>query len=77
MFYVLSFTRNTQRVTRSAALQGTDGSSSDVFVGKKGKDFEFSHVHPVKVDFVECICKGESEENADIKAVIEWLEKID
>ncbi|KXJ21765.1 Signal recognition particle receptor subunit beta [Exaiptasia diaphana] len=68
---------NTQRITRSAALQGTDGSSSDVFVGKKGKDFEFSHVNPVKVEFVECSCKGESEDRPDVKAVLDWLERID
>jgi len=64
-------------MTRSAALQGTDGSSADFFVGRKGKDFEFSHVHPVKVDFVECICKGEDEGKVDIKSVVEWLENID
>ncbi|XP_031572481.1 signal recognition particle receptor subunit beta-like [Actinia tenebrosa] len=68
---------NTLRVTRSAALQGTDGSSKDSFIGRKGKDFEFAHVEPVKVEFVECSCKGDTEgKDPDINAVYDWINKV-
>ena len=69
---------NTLRVTRAAALQGQDGGSTStaVYVGKKGKDFEFSHVLPVKVEFAECSAKGQADGEADLTAVEQWLEKI-
>lgn len=69
---------NTLRITRAAALQGQDGGSTTtaVSVGKKGKDFDFSHVHPVKVEFVECSAKGQGDGEADVTAVEKWLEKI-
>ena len=61
-------------MTRSAALEGTDGSSKDSFIGKKGKDFEFAHVEPVKVEFVECNCKGDTDgKDPEIDAVYEWI----
>ena len=66
------------RITRAAALQGQDGGSTTtaVSVGKKGKDFDFSQVHPVKVEFVECSAKGQGDGEADVTAVEKWLEKI-
>lgn len=78
IFLISIFFSNTLRITRAAALQGQDGGSTTtaVSVGKKGKDFDFSHVHPVKVEFVECSAKGESDGEADLTAVGKWLEKI-
>ncbi|XP_058970678.2 signal recognition particle receptor subunit beta [Pocillopora verrucosa] len=69
---------NTLRVTRAAALQGQDGGPTNdaAYVGKKGKDFEFSHVLPLTVEFAECSAKGQVEGEADITAVEKWLEKI-
>ncbi|KAL9971443.1 hypothetical protein ACROYT_G023965 [Oculina patagonica] len=69
---------NTLRVTRAAALEGQDGGSTStaVYFGKKGKDFEFSHVLPVAVEFAECSAKGQADGEADISAVEKWLEKI-
>lgn len=69
---------NTLRITRAAALQGQDGSSTStaVYVGKKGKDFEFSHVLPVKVEFAECSAKGQADGEADVTSVEKWLEGI-
>lgn len=65
-------------MTRAAALQGQDGGSTSttVYVGKKGKDFEFSHVLPVTVEFAECSAKGQADSEPDISAVETWLEKI-
>ncbi|XP_076146151.1 signal recognition particle receptor subunit beta [Alosa pseudoharengus] len=56
---------NTLRVTRSAALSSQDGSGGgSVFLGKKGRDFEFSQL-PVKVEFVECSARGTQGEEGD------------
>lgn len=62
----------TLRLTRSAALTSQDGSvRSMLYLGKKGKDFEFSQLS-VRVEFLECSAHG-SDEGADAK--IEALEK--
>lgn len=64
---------NTLRVTRSAVLSSQDGSvGGSVFLGKKGKDFEFSQL-PMKVEFLECSARGNKGEDGD--ANIESLEK--
>ncbi|XP_074498269.1 signal recognition particle receptor subunit beta [Sebastes fasciatus] len=64
---------NTLRVTRSAALSAQDGSvGGSVYLGKKGKDFEFSQL-PLKVEFLECSARGSKGEDGD--ADIESLEK--
>ncbi|XP_021444182.2 signal recognition particle receptor subunit beta [Oncorhynchus mykiss] len=64
---------NTLRVTRSAALGTQDGSAgSSVYLGKKGKDFEFSQL-PMKVEFLECSARGSKGENG--QADIGSLEK--
>ncbi|KAM9318057.1 signal recognition particle receptor subunit beta [Pholidichthys leucotaenia] len=64
---------NTLRVTRSAALSSQDGSvGGSLYLGKKGKDFDFSQLS-MKVEFVECSARGsKGEEGA---AEIETLEK--
>lgn len=60
-----SVTRNTLRVTRSAALSAQDGSvGGSVFLGRKGKDFEFSQL-PMKVEFLECSARGNKGEDGD------------
>ncbi|XP_062843604.1 signal recognition particle receptor subunit beta [Trichomycterus rosablanca] len=67
----------TLRVTHSAALSSQDGSvKSTLYLGKKGKDFEFSHV-PVRVEFVECSARGsKEEEDIDIEALEKCLAKL-
>lgn len=65
--------RNTLRVTLSAALSSQDGAvGSSVHLGKKGKDFEFSHL-PLKVEFLECSARGSKGEEGD--SDMESLEK--
>lgn len=57
--------RNTLRVTRSAALSSQDGSvGGSVYLGKKGRDFEFSQL-PLKVEFVECSARGSKGEDGE------------
>ncbi|XP_006822972.1 signal recognition particle receptor subunit beta-like [Saccoglossus kowalevskii] len=70
---------NTLRITRSAALEGIDSSGSNkTYLGKKGKDFEFSHLKPIKVDFVECSARGAKSEESegDISEIEKWLYQV-
>ncbi|CAM4558160.1 hypothetical protein PO909_002565 [Leuciscus waleckii] len=65
---------NTLRLTRSAALSSQDGSvGGSVYLGKRGKDFEFSQL-PGRVEFIECSARGSKAEDGDI-AGIDALEK--
>lgn len=74
----LFFHRNTLRVTRSAALSSQDGSvGGNLYLGKKGKDFEFSQL-PLKVEFLECSARGSKGEegSADIESLEKSLAKL-
>ncbi|KAG1935462.1 signal recognition particle receptor subunit beta [Pimephales promelas] len=65
---------NTLRLTRSAALSSQDGAvEGSVYLGKRGKDFEFSQL-PGRVEFIECSARGSKAEDGDT-AGIEALEK--
>ncbi|TNN01769.1 hypothetical protein fugu_011151 [Takifugu bimaculatus] len=56
---------NTLRVTRSAALSSQDGSvGGSVYLGKKGRDFEFSQLQ-MKVEFLECSARGTGGDDGD------------
>ena len=65
-------------MTRTAALKDGNNTSQDTldFIGKKGKDFEFSHVLPVRVTATECHAKGEDELDVDLTDVREWIAKL-
>ncbi|XP_048017158.1 signal recognition particle receptor subunit beta isoform X2 [Megalobrama amblycephala] len=64
---------NTLRLTRSAALSAQDGPvGGSVYLGKRGKDFEFSQL-PGHVEFIECSARGSKAEDGD--ADIDALEK--
>lgn len=66
--------RNTLRVTRSAALSSQDGSvGGSVYLGKKGKDFEFSQLQ-MRVEFLEC-SSGEGRD-ADIANLEKSLARL-
>ncbi|XP_014675379.1 PREDICTED: signal recognition particle receptor subunit beta-like [Priapulus caudatus] len=72
---------NMLRITRAAALESIDSSGSgSVHLGKRGKDFEFSHLGGgVKVEFCDCSAHGsESGDDgpAQLAPVIEWLAKL-
>lgn len=68
---------NTLRVTRSAQLSSIDSSASDsnLFIGKKGKDFEFQHLQPLRVEFAECAAVSQ-EEGPQLSSVEDWLARI-
>lgn len=68
--------RNTLRVTRSAALQQLDGTTgnNNSFLGKRNKDFEFSDLKPMKVQFVECSALDTSDKDQPgLMEVEKWL----
>jgi len=64
---------NTLRITQSAQLNSTsDTGNNNTFLGKRNKDFEFSQLAPIKVEFSECTAAAKGE----ISAIHEWLEKV-
>nr|XP_022342917.1 signal recognition particle receptor subunit beta-like [Crassostrea virginica] len=67
---------NTLRVTRSAALQQLDGTTgnNNSYLGKRNKDFEFSDLKPMKVQFVECSALDTSDKDQPgLMEVEKWL----
>nr|XP_039257004.1 signal recognition particle receptor subunit beta-like [Styela clava] len=66
---------NTVRKTRSAALSSIDGEEATVHLGVKGKPFEFSHLGKLKVDFIECNAKGDSENESRLDELLLWLNR--
>lgn len=67
------------RLTRAAALQGVgDTGNNNSFLGKRDKDFDFSDLKPLKVDFAECsaIGKDNNENKADLDELYNWLAKV-
>ena len=67
---------NLVRVSKTSQLEATDASSSNVYLGKTGKDFEFSHLDR-KIDFAESSAFiKDSETPADIEQLTTWLTKL-
>lgn len=67
---------NLLRVTKTSQLEATDATSTNFFLGKQGKDFEFSHLGS-KVDFAEASAfDKDSETSVDIDQLDNWLNKI-
>lgn len=69
---------NLVRVTKSSQLQSVDPSQSNnsTYIGKMGKDFEFSHLS-CRVDIAESSANtGDDDTPADIKTVQDWISKL-
>lgn len=67
---------NLLRVTKTSQLEATDASSTNVYLGKTGKDFEFSHLDR-KVDFGESSAFiKDADTPADIEQLTSWLTKL-
>lgn len=59
------------RNSRQSQLQSVDNKATDTqFIGKQGKDFQFSHL-PQPIDVAECSAK----EN-ELESVAQWIEKL-
>jgi len=70
---------NTLRITRAAALQGVgDSGNAASFLGKQGKDFDFSDLRPFKIEFAECSALGETsdKENPNLKSLYDWINRV-
>ncbi|XP_028394102.1 signal recognition particle receptor subunit beta-like [Dendronephthya gigantea] len=68
---------NTLRKTRAAAVKGLDEQSvahDEVFVGQKGKDFDFADLRGMKVEFIECNAK--EDDKSGLKDILEWMKKL-
>ncbi|KAI8795415.1 signal recognition particle receptor subunit beta [Biomphalaria glabrata] len=68
----------TLRITRSAALKGVgDTANNNAFLGKRDKDFDFSDLKPIKVEFAECSAQGKNKEDLpDLQQLYAWLNKV-
>jgi len=66
---------NLVRVTKSSQLQSVDGQTTNTYIGKPGKDFEFSHISS-RVEFAEGSANTGEDDNAEIQAVEEWINKL-
>ena len=56
---------------------GTDNSNSSTkFLGKKDKDFSFSDLKPLRVEFVQCSAKGLKDNDGEIKQIVDWLDRM-
>lgn len=64
---------NLLRVTKASQLQSVgEGSNNNSFLGKQGQDFEFSHLGPIKVEFVEAVAKS----GENLSPVTSWLQQL-
>ncbi|XP_020710994.2 signal recognition particle receptor subunit beta [Athalia rosae] len=67
---------NLLRLTKTNQLEATDASSTNFYLGKQGKDFEFTHLGS-KVDFAETSAfHKDADSSADIEQLDVWLHKI-
>nr|CAD7266081.1 unnamed protein product [Timema shepardi] len=69
---------NLLRKTKTSQLESTnETSNNNTFLGKQGKEFEFSHLAPLRVEFAEGFAQKQGDENsAELDQVEEWLAKV-
>ncbi|KOC65535.1 Signal recognition particle receptor subunit beta [Habropoda laboriosa] len=67
---------NLLRMTKTSQLEATDASATNIFLGKQGKDFEFSHLD-TNIEFAECSAYNKDPDtSADIEQLNSWLKQI-
>merc|ERR1712227_1061 len=67
---------NKVRVTKSAALMGTDNSSgASTWLGKRDRDFKFDDIN-MRVEFAECSAGAGEDSSAQLEAIESWLSQI-
>lgn len=67
---------NLLRITKTSQLEATDASSVNVFLGKQGKDFEFSYLDS-QIDFAHSYAFSKDPHTAvDIEELKKWLQKV-
>lgn len=82
LFHNFYFCSSALRLSRSAKPTALDGGPKRqaplAFIGKKGKDFEFSDL-PFRVSFVPCSARGRGEEDesvAEIDELTTWIDQL-
>jgi signal recognition particle receptor subunit beta len=78
-FIICFHSRNVLRMTKSSQLESTNeaANNNNTFLGKKEKDFEFAHLLPIKVEFVESSAVNvDPEKPAELEALEKWLVQI-
>ncbi|EEC19271.1 signal recognition particle receptor, beta subunit, putative [Ixodes scapularis] len=66
---------NVLRATQASVLESTEGqANSKGFLGKKGKDFQFSDLKPLTVEFAEF--SAEEPQESQLTALKSWLAKV-
>ncbi|XP_011697162.1 PREDICTED: signal recognition particle receptor subunit beta [Wasmannia auropunctata] len=67
---------NLLRMTKTSQLEATDASSNNVFLGKQGQHFEFSHLDS-RIDFAESyVFNKDPEASVDTEELDKWLRRI-
>ncbi|KAL0120945.1 hypothetical protein PUN28_008574 [Cardiocondyla obscurior] len=67
---------NLLRMTKTSQLEATDASSTNVFLGKEGKHFDFSHLDS-QIYFAESYAFNKDPETSiEIDELNKWLQKI-
>lgn len=67
---------NLLRMTKTSQLEATDASSTNIFLGKQGKNFKFAHLDSL-IDFAESYAFNKDSQTAiDIEELNKWLHKI-
>ncbi|XP_054719621.1 signal recognition particle receptor subunit beta-like [Uloborus diversus] len=69
---------NALRITQTGRLSSTSTTEEKVFLGHRGKDFQFADLKSLKVEFIECSAAepGEGEPKEILKPLWAWLEKV-
>lgn len=66
---------NVLRTTQISALESTEGqANNNTFLGKRGKDFQFSDLRPISVEFMEF--SAEAPEDGQLSSFQSWLAKV-
>ncbi|KAL0268720.1 UNVERIFIED_CONTAM: hypothetical protein PYX00_010547 [Menopon gallinae] len=68
---------NILRTTKTSQLMSIENTVNQVYLGKEGKDFEFSHLSPMRIDFGEsCAVIQTDDSPVNIKDLTEWINSI-
>ncbi|XP_035215101.1 signal recognition particle receptor subunit beta-like [Stegodyphus dumicola] len=69
---------NALRITQSGRLASVSSFEDKIFLGHKGKDFQFSDLKSIKVEFCECSAlePGEGSSTEILQSFWIWLSKI-
>lgn len=67
---------NSLRITQMGRLAETSGSEEKIFLGSQNRDFQFSDLKGLSVDFVECSALEPGDDNGSMTPIWNWLSKI-